>query len=627
MANTDAIRLPDVPRFTVAGVTVTPAARTLAAAGRMSVIEPRVMQVLVTLHRQYGEVVGREALIDACWDGRTVGEDSINRAILKLRRALYEIGGDLKVETVAKVGYLLRAVEPASAVDPLHTPPVRSRRRWVSVAIAGVTAAVAAAGILLAGSRQVPPSSRTIVVQSLRAAANDVPAQRLSQDFTSDLSRAVLGHDGRLEFAEAAGKSTGDVAFNLAGNVASIGSDLHAVVTISQRGDPAIAWSHDYTAPLADAEGLRRQVSTNVAAVLVCALGADGVPDQIDVQTAALYLEACTLHSGDHRREIDLLRQVIARAPNFAGAWADLAISLTFLSADAAGDDVVSERREAQADATHALSLDPHEGRAYYARALLLPGINNWTARERTIDAGLAAQPDCPPLYSIRANNLAAIGRLQDSIASNRRSVALDPLFPGKTASLARSLAAAGQQAEADDVVRHMREVWPDDRYTWVTGFEIAARSGDPHEAEAILDRMHGRFFSAGEIGAWRTFLRAREAPTESNVQNAIKALLNDRRQGATSDAELVEDFTLLGHPEMAVDLAIRLPPQPDSQFWFRSDLQPLRADPRFMAIAERQGLYAIWRTTAMWPDFCTNRSLPYDCRRPLSASRTVPQS
>jgi len=38
------------------------------------------------------------------------------------------------------------------------------------------------------------------------------------------------------------------------------------------------------------------------------------------------------------------------------------------------------------------------------------------------------------------------------------------------------------------------------------------------------------------------------------------------------------------------------------------------RADPRFMALAAKLGLVAIWRATK-WPDFCTARDAPYDCR------------
>ncbi len=657
MTDTQPIRLTEAGRFTVGGVTVTPAARTITGASER-VIEPRVMQVLVALHRHDGEVVGREALIDACWDGRTVGEDAINRAILKLRRALDEVGGTLVVETVAKVGYRLCAADPsAGAVLPADTTaiatataetattdaaangvvamgavtaellhPRRSQSRWLAGGIAATAVLLAAAGFFMSSARHELPQSRMVLVQPLHVTPTDAPARRLAQDFASDLSRVVLGHDGRLEFADPQRSPETTDAFTVTGSVASVGKDLHAVVIVGRRDAPTILWSHDYTAPLADAEGLRQQVGTNVAAVLVCALGTDGVPEQAGSRIIALYLETCNLHAGDHRREIDLLRQVIARAPNFAGAWADLAISLTFASNDADASDAAVMRQEAHAAATHALSLNPHIGRAYFARALLLPGIRNWTARKRIIDAGLAAEPDCPQLYNIRAHDFAAIGRQADSIASNRRAVALDPLFPGKHAGLAGALADAGRLDDANDVVRHMREIWPDNAYTWFAAFDTAARIGDPREALALLDAMPARLLDEDEITAWRVVLQAREHPTKENVERAVVALVAERHRGVT-DAQLVEDFALLGHPAKALDLALLMPPQADSSFWFRSFLQPLRADPRFMTIAARQGIYAVWRATGLWPDFCGDRGLRYDCRNAKFAAATSPQT
>lgn len=38
------------------------------------------------------------------------------------------------------------------------------------------------------------------------------------------------------------------------------------------------------------------------------------------------------------------------------------------------------------------------------------------------------------------------------------------------------------------------------------------------------------------------------------------------------------------------------------------------RADPRFMRLADKWGLVAIWKATK-WPDFCTASDAPYDCR------------
>ena len=369
MADTQPIRLTDAARFALAGVTVTPSARSLAAGDRVLMIEPRVMQVLVTLHDQCGEVVGRESLIDACWNGRTVGEDAINRTILKLRRALDEIGVGVTIETVAKVGYRLRVRE---LDDPAAPVAARHRRQGPRLLLAaGVVAALAAVGFLAVGPPTRISSSRIVIVRPLRVAPGDAPARRLAQDFASDLSRAVLGN-GRLAFAESqAAPERG--SFTLNGSVASANNELHAVVTVTGRDDAAILWSHDYTAPLADADGFRQQLGTNVAAVLVCALGAGSISDQIDPQTIALYLEACSLHAGDHRREADLLRQVIARAPLFAPAWTDLATSLALASNTTEGKNAAAMRSESYAAAMHSLSLDPHQGMPYFGARVADP--------------------------------------------------------------------------------------------------------------------------------------------------------------------------------------------------------------------------------------------------------------
>ena len=615
MADLQSIRLADVTRFVIGEITITPAARTLAGPAGERVLEPRVMQVLITLHRQLGDVVGRDTLVDTCWDGRVIGEDAVNRAILKLRRSLDEVGGNLVIETIAKVGYRL-CVRKTGSADLGSSPSVSGRRgRWLWAGT-GVIAGVAAVTWIITGSHERHEPARIIAIQPLRAASQDMVAQRLSQDFTSDLSRAALGHDGRLEFTEGQGDARLTPAFTVRGSVASIGKDLHAVVVVSDRNDPAILWSHDYTAPIDDAAGLREQVSINEAAVLVCAVGTRGVPDRIDARATAMYLETCNLHAGDHRREAYLLRQVVARAPLFADAWASLAISLTLASWDAAPAEAASMRLEATGAAQRARQLDPHCGNAFYAQALLLPGIRNWLPRERIIRAGLDAESDDPQLYNHLGHDLAAIGRGQDSIVANRRAVALDPLFPGKARSLAQALDDAGDLAGASTVVKHMEETWPDNDYTWYARFETAARLGDADQAAAMLDGRHKVPLSADEIAVWRVFLNARRSPAVHAIDQAVAALLSAQRRGTVSNAMIIEDLAQLGQPDIALQLALRLPLQEDSAFWFRSSLAALRTNPSFITVARRQGLVRLWRVTGQWPDFCANPSLSYDCRK-----------
>src|SRR5262249_46686935 len=85
--------------FTLAGVRVRPPPLEVLGDSGRDVLEPRVMQVLVALARSGGEVVSRDDLIQACWGGRVVGDDAINRCIARLRRLADRFGG-FAIETV-----------------------------------------------------------------------------------------------------------------------------------------------------------------------------------------------------------------------------------------------------------------------------------------------------------------------------------------------------------------------------------------------------------------------------------------------------------------------------------------------------------------------------------------------
>ena len=109
VAKPSPIILAHSPQFRLGALLVRPSFRQIA--GRTSVtLEPRVMQVLIALVKADGEVVSRDDLVEMCWSGRVVGDDSINRVIgllRKLSRRLPE--GQFSIETIARVGYRLVA--------------------------------------------------------------------------------------------------------------------------------------------------------------------------------------------------------------------------------------------------------------------------------------------------------------------------------------------------------------------------------------------------------------------------------------------------------------------------------------------------------------------------------------
>jgi len=165
--------------FPLGGLQVSPSTREVGRDGQRQALEPRVMQVLVALHRAQGAVVSRDDLITRCWEGRIVGEGAINRAIWRLRK-LAESEGDFTIETIPRVGYRLISASsgpvsppvvaetgsPDAAGLPEKAPAAAtgtpSRRRWIAGALL-LLAGSAAAWLLWPEPRWTVESSRPFV--------------------------------------------------------------------------------------------------------------------------------------------------------------------------------------------------------------------------------------------------------------------------------------------------------------------------------------------------------------------------------------------------------------------------------------------------------------------------------
>lgn len=193
----------------VGRVVVDPAARTVIGAdGQSERLEPRVMQVLVQLARAAGGVVSRDDLIGCCWEGRIVGDDSINRVISRLRKASAERDGGFTIETIPRVGYrLVGEIAPITHPEPAGseaTPALalirgfdsRRRRFWAMLAVVGALATVAMGGLAAEAVRA-----------RAAARAGRADAEQLVEFMLGDL-RKRLDAVGRLDVLDSVGAET-----------------------------------------------------------------------------------------------------------------------------------------------------------------------------------------------------------------------------------------------------------------------------------------------------------------------------------------------------------------------------------------------------------------------------------
>ena len=96
------------PDLQLGPMLVSPSRRLVEGPGGHAHLEPLIMQVFLLLLYGNGRVVTRNELFDECWGGVVVGDDSLNRAILKIRRTGGQVApGLFEIETIPRTGYRL----------------------------------------------------------------------------------------------------------------------------------------------------------------------------------------------------------------------------------------------------------------------------------------------------------------------------------------------------------------------------------------------------------------------------------------------------------------------------------------------------------------------------------------
>ena len=107
-----------VEKFVVGPACVDPPRLEIWGPNGTQIVERRVMQLLIALHRAAGHPVSRDELIESCWAGLAVSDDAITQCVSKLRRALAEVPG-VTVSSIPRVGYRMVVEQrPIAAETP-----------------------------------------------------------------------------------------------------------------------------------------------------------------------------------------------------------------------------------------------------------------------------------------------------------------------------------------------------------------------------------------------------------------------------------------------------------------------------------------------------------------------------
>ena len=613
------------PAFHLAGLEVHPAILEVRAAGRSEQLEPRIMQVLVELALRRGEVVSRDELIQTCWGGRVVGDDSVNRCISRLRKLAVSLGG-FEIATVPRVGFRL--------TERLNAPAgLGSRRRYFVVLLAVVMLSAAA----LAGfqvRRTYWPAEPRLVVAAFTAEPRDADAARLAVSLADHLKGALAEDVPGLTLGGPAVGGSEPVDMVVGGGVSRVNSVWRVRVYLQDVTSGIVLWSGEFEGAGDDAALFDEVRAAVIATVYTAMAPAAQRGLKLDPRTLALYLRGSGLlrqpnpmWPGDARRAFE---EVVERAPDFAYARGVLAFSFALEAGlTAAGDAALLSRARQQA--MQSIRRSPN-GAAYDALFQIerqeAPG--DIARAENWLTEGVRKAPSFP-VFMRECAVLFEVGLARDGVGFCGRAVALAPMAAPVAYHQARALAADGQTQSAKAVIDRAARFHPrHDNVRW-TRLEMAAFDGDPDEALGLLHdpRTVPQTFDAATVDAFDAFLKARKTRAATDADRALARFRRAAISGPLEGRHLVMAAAALGRTDEAFAAAATWPSSVAESpvrtgYLFVPSTAAMRRDPRFWDLAARVHLVDYWRVRGVLPDFCSDPTLPYDCRQQMARTKSA---
>lgn len=485
------------PGFRLGAVKVRPATREIVFAGGRDVLEPRVMAVLVRLAKARGEVVTRDELTEACWEGRVVSDDAINRVISRIRRASDLTGGkDFTLETITKVGYRLVASGGVATAEiapagPVAVVPVA--KTSLAIVRAGFAVLVAAlAGAWLMFGRQPewtpdPKASLTLAVlpfDSLSLQADDQAlAAGMSREIRNTLSRVrglrVVSDSSSFAVASEPLSATDmgkrlNADLLLDGSLARDGDTVKLSAELVDGWSGVNLWTGSQAGPAADLNRLRELMSAAVYEQIVARIGPNRIemlasPRPGNPQVYALLLEAAQLLESTHsirmRGRADqalddgekanaLIDQALAMQPDSPLALRlkgqIIAMSATHeLFAENA--PVAVKQARASEYLRRALASDPDHVPALAALGEYYRRFEwRWDEARALMERALALDPNNSEAHLSYTYYLSGSGRCVEALRHARTAIEIDPEFGWRSLGVPRALKCLGRFEESD---------------------------------------------------------------------------------------------------------------------------------------------------------------------------------
>jgi TolB-like protein/Tfp pilus assembly protein PilF len=393
--------------------------------GKSCALEPQVFDLIVYLIEHRDRVVTRDELLDNLWQGRIVSESAINARIKLARKALGDDGKQQRfIKTIHRRGY-----------------------QFVGE-INGASQAAAQPAVVPAWPSLDKPSIVVLPFENPDAASTGSSlSDGLTQILIANLScyRELLVIDQESAFAfrqgddDASLASRLDVEYVVKGSIRQSGTRLRIAVQLLEIASGKTLWVQRLDREIEDIFDLEDEVATRIAINLVGQIDDESRsrarckrPENLtafDYVVRARPLVFST-EANENTAVREQLLQAIAQDPNYATAYACLALNHCAVYESAWCDSPAEVLQQAHDYAQQAVALDNFNSLAHIAMGSVQMYRRNFEISEIHFDQAIDCNPNAYDAFCLKSWLLAYAGRAEEVEVCGATALRLNPLAP-----------------------------------------------------------------------------------------------------------------------------------------------------------------------------------------------------
>jgi len=598
-------------------------------------LTPEAFELLSALVRDGGEVLRKDELLKRVWPDSYAEGANLTIRVSELNRALGRMSdGREYVETVARKGYRLHvevkhleeeAPEALMAMARLQADPGTATRsvsaqRWLLMLAAAVVASLlAVAGWLFLNRRSKPPAETSVGMHSIAVLPFHSLSATPDQEYLGlGLPDALITRLGSLH--EIVVRPTGSVTRYLSGeedpvsagrqlrvgavldgSIQRSGDRVRVTVRLLRVSDGTQLWSGTFDDRFTNMFGVEDEVSQQVARALELQLSGEEQQQLTRKYTAnseayQSYLKGRYFWGkrtpASVNESIGYFQASIDEDPRYSLAYAGLADSYILLGSSGYSQLPPREAMpKAKAAAEHALALDGTLAEAHTTLAYIRLIYDwDWAGAKREFDRALELNPRDTTTLHWYSHYLTAMGLHEESIATAKRALDIDPVNLSLNEHLAWTYLMARQYGLAVEQCRKTIQLDP--------AFALAHRRlGEAYLSrqeypQAVIEFQKGLQLSGGAL-VYESLLA--EAEALAGRQSEARQILNDlsrlARKRYVSSSVLATVYLGLGDKDQAFRwLAKAADDRADTLAYTKVDpaYDSLRQDPRWTALLRR---------------------------------------